>query len=194
MIDNKNNDNIEVSEETTLENADRRSLFSKTAMLGAGAVLAPMSAAMFSSMAQAKRVEYANSPVVPPGEVRIMGLPSMRELMRIPVFNIDSATGWGLTNESKRIKGESAHILAGDSHHPHMSMTDGHYNGKYVFINDKANSRVARIRCDVMKTDKMLTVPNVQAVHGLRVQKVPYTKYVICNGEFEIPMNNDGKA
>ncbi|EDM68746.1 nitrous-oxide reductase precurser [Moritella sp. PE36] len=208
MIDNKNN-NIEVSEETTLENADRRSLFSKTAMLGAGAVLAPMSAAMFSSMAQAKRVEYGNSTVVHPGEldeyygfwsgghsgeVRIMGLPSMRELMRIPVFNIDSATGWGLTEESKRIKGESAHILAGDAHHPHMSMTDGRYNGKYVFINDKANSRVARIRCDVMKTDKMLTIPNVQAVHGLRVQKVPYTKYVICNGEFEIPMNNDGKA
>lgn len=207
MVDNKNN--IEISEDATLENADRRSLFTKTAALGAGAVLAPMSAAMFSSMAQAKRVEYENSPFVHPGEldeyygfwsgghsgeVRIMGLPSMRELMRIPVFNIDSATGWGLTDESKRIKGDSAHLLAGDSHHPHMSMTDGRYNGKHLFINDKANSRVARIRCDVMKADKIITVPNVQAVHGLRVQKVPYTKYIICNGEFEIPMNNDGKS
>ncbi|MDX2320833.1 MAG: TAT-dependent nitrous-oxide reductase [Moritella sp.] len=207
MTDKKNN--IEEIKDVTIENSERRSFFGKTAVLGAGAVLAPMSAAMFSSVAQAKRVEYENSPVVHPGEldeyygfwsgghsgeVRIMGLPSMRELMRIPVFNIDSATGWGLTNESKRIKGDSAHLLAGDSHHPHMSMTDGRYNGKYVFINDKANSRVARIRCDVMKADKMLTVPNVQAIHGLRVQKVPYTKYVICNSEFEIPMNNDGKA
>ncbi|MFH0263791.1 TAT-dependent nitrous-oxide reductase [Vibrio barjaei] len=40
----------------------------------------------------------------------------------------------------------------------------------------------------------MITIPNVQAIHGLRVQKVPETKYVICNSEFEIPMNNDGKA
>jgi len=195
--------------EVSIENEDRRKFFGKTALIGAGAVAAPMTAAMFAATAKAKATEAANSPVVHPGdldeyygfwsgghsgEVRIMGIPSMRELMRIPVFNTDSATGWGLTDESKRIKGESADIMMGDSHHPHMSMTDGRYNGKYVFINDKANSRVARIRCNVMKVDKMITIPNVQAVHGLRVQKVPQTKYVICNGEFEIPMNNDGKA
>lgn len=127
------------------------------------------------------------------GEVRIFGLPSMRELMRIPVFNIDSATGWGLTDESKRVKGDSADFLCGDAHHPHMSMTDGRYDGKYVFINDKANTRVARIRCDIMKCDKMLTVPNVQAIHGLRVQKVPHTKYVFCNAEYRIPQPNDGR-
>jgi nitrous-oxide reductase len=203
MINDDNNTN-----ELQLENESRRKFFGKTALVGAGAVAAPMTAAMFASTAQANAKAYANSPVVHPGEldeyygfwsgghsgeVRIMGIPSMRELMRIPVFNTDSATGWGLTEESKRIKGDSADIMMGDSHHPHMSMTDGSYNGKYVFINDKANSRVARIRCDIMKCDKMLTVPNVQAVHGLRVQKAPYTKYVVCNGEFEIPMNNDGK-
>jgi nitrous-oxide reductase len=127
------------------------------------------------------------------GEVRVIGVPSMRELMRIPVFNVDSATGWGLTNESRHIMGESAKFLNGDCHHPHISMTDGKYDGKYLFINDKANSRVARIRLDIMKCDKMLTVPNVQAIHGLRLQKVPYTKYVFANAEFVIPHPNDGK-
>ncbi|NOX08665.1 MAG: nitrous-oxide reductase [Gammaproteobacteria bacterium] len=128
------------------------------------------------------------------GEVRIVGIPSMRELMRIPVFNVDSATGWGISNESKEIlAGGGGPYLNGDAHHPHMSMQDGRYDGKYVFINDKANTRVARIRCDIMKTDKMVSVPNVSAIHGLRVQKVPYTKYVFCNAEFCIPQPNDGR-
>lgn len=126
------------------------------------------------------------------GEVRVVGVPSMRELMRIPVFNIDSATGWGLTNESRHIMGDSAKFLNGDCHHPHLSMTDGKYDGKYLFINDKANSRVARIRLDIMKCDKITTIPNVQAIHGLRLQKAPHTKYVFANAEFIIPHPNDG--
>jgi len=127
------------------------------------------------------------------GEVRILGLPSMRELMRIPVFNVDSASGWGITNESKEIlAGGGGPYLNGDAHHPHMSMKDGRYDGKYVFINDKANTRVARIRCDIMKTDKITSIPNVSGIHGLRVQKVPYTKYVFCNAEFRIPHPNNG--
>ncbi|SDK77016.1 TAT-dependent nitrous-oxide reductase [Microbulbifer yueqingensis] len=126
------------------------------------------------------------------GEVRVLGVPSMRELMRIPVFNVDSATGWGLTNESRDVLGHDNVHLNGDTHHPHISMTDGRYDGKYLFINDKANTRVARIRLDIMKCDKITHVPNVQAVHGLRLQKVPKTNYVFCNGEFVIPQPNDG--
>ncbi|WP_404364699.1 TAT-dependent nitrous-oxide reductase [Marinobacter sp.] len=126
------------------------------------------------------------------GEVRVLGIPSMRELMRIPVFNVDSATGWGITNESKDVLGHDNTYLNGDCHHPHISMEDGRYDGKYLFINDKANSRIARIRLDIMKTDKITHVPNVQAIHGLRLQKVPRTRYVFCNAEFVIPHPNDG--
>ncbi|HEX5954073.1 MAG TPA: TAT-dependent nitrous-oxide reductase [Rhodanobacteraceae bacterium] len=126
------------------------------------------------------------------GEIRLVGLPSMRELMRVPVFNPDFTIGWGITNESKRVLGP--HFApGGDCHHPHMSQTDGHYDGRYVFLNDKANTRVARIRCDVWRTDRIIDVPNVQAIHGLRVQRAPRTGYVFANGENCVPSPNDGR-
>lgn len=126
------------------------------------------------------------------GEIRVLGLPSMRELMRIPVFNVDGATGWGITNESKRVLGKHT-PLNGDCHHPHMSQTDGHFDGRYIWINDKANTRVARIRCDIMKPDSIVSIPNVQAIHGLAVQRVPRTGYVFANAEFQVPQPNDGR-
>lgn len=127
------------------------------------------------------------------GEIRVMGVPSMREIKRIPVFNYDSATGHGTTDASKKIL---SGVISGDTHHVHGSYEDGTYDGKYLYTNDKLNSRIARIRLDYMELDKVTQLPNVQGHHGIfpmrtRVEGMPY--YVFCNAEFRVPMPNDGR-
>jgi nitrous-oxide reductase len=125
------------------------------------------------------------------GEIRIHGLPSMRMIKRIPVFNFDSAIGWGITNESKAMMGG---LLNGDTHHVHPSYTGGMYDGRYAYVNDKANNRLARIRLDYMETDKIISIPHSQGTHGTFPQRVPRTDWIAVNSEFQIPLPNSGKG
>lgn len=123
------------------------------------------------------------------GEIRIIGVPSMRELKRIPVFNRCAATGWGGDDFSKELLGGR---LSGDTHHVHLSYTDGTYDGRYVYVNDKASARLARVRCDTMEVDRVVDIPNSQGTHGIFPQRHK-TGLVLCNAEFRTPQVNDGR-
>lgn len=125
------------------------------------------------------------------GEVRVLGLPSMRLLKRIAVFNVDTGSGWGITNESKAMMGG---MIVGDTHHAHGSYKDGTYDGKYLWINDKANNRLARIRLDLMETDSIIKIPHAQGTHGTFPQRYPQTDWVVVNSEFRTPVDNKGKG
>lgn len=122
------------------------------------------------------------------GEIRIVGVPSMREIKRIPVFGRDSATGWGGDDWSKELCGG---MVSGDTHHVHLSYKDGTYDGRYVYVNDKANARIARVRCDLMEVDAITDIPNAQGTHGVFPQRKE-TGLVVCNSEFRTPQPNDG--
>ena len=130
----------------------------------------------------------------PSGEVRVKGIPSMRTLLRIPVFNNDTGRGYGLTgdDQSDKMLQDAGGYYEGDTHHPHLSYDNGDINGKYVFINDKSAGRVARIRLDYFQTDAITAIPNVSAVHGIATQRYPKTGYVFATSEFPIPVPNDG--
>jgi nitrous-oxide reductase len=127
------------------------------------------------------------------GEIRVVGMPSMRVLTRIPVFQSESAKGYGYDEQTKALLEEGGGYEWGDTHHPILSETDGEYDGRWLFINDKANGRMARIDLKYFETDAITDVPNVQALHGCSVQS-PNTKYVYGVSEFRHPVPNDGTA
>ena len=138
------------------------------------------------------------------GEVRVLGLPSGREIKRVPTFNIDCMNGWGITNESKAIIGTKADgslkYKTGDTHHIHGTYVDGTYDGKYFFVNDKIHGRIARIRGDIFECDKITEIPNIQGFHGIFPDKrdpvdqaINHTTRVFCGNEFHIPHPNDGR-
>ncbi|MFT4921451.1 MAG: nitrous-oxide reductase [Haloarculaceae archaeon] len=126
------------------------------------------------------------------GEIRVVGVPSMRELMRIPVFETDAARGYGYDDQTREMLEQEGDLTWGDNHHPNLSETDGDYDGEYLFVNDKGNGRIARVNLKYFETDAIVDVPNMQAIHGCCVQS-PNTDYVFGNGEFRAPLPNDGR-
>jgi nitrous-oxide reductase len=78
----------------------------------------------------------------------------------------------------------------GDTHHPSLSETDGDYDGEYLFINDKANPRIAVIDLRDFETKQIVTNPNMGTNHG-GAFVTPNTEYVIEAAQYSVPLWTD---
>jgi nitrous-oxide reductase len=119
------------------------------------------------------------------GQVFVAGIPSMRHLFTIPVFSPHPGVGYGFDEESKHMLGE---FTWGDVHHPALSQTDGKYDGRWLFVNDNANNRVARIDLRDMKTKQILgPIPNSSGNHGSSFV-TENTEYILVATRFSVPL------
>lgn len=124
------------------------------------------------------------------GGVFVIGLPSGRLFMDLPVFEPRAAYAYAGEGTVERKWLEETGGLWGDTHHPRLSWTNGDVDGKWLWIQDKAHSRVAKIDLRTFRTVLIKKVPNQQTVHGnsLVPDEKGNTKYFCANGEFEVPI------
>jgi len=128
------------------------------------------------------------------GHLIVYGIPSMRILKYVAVFTPEPWQGYGFDDESKavlaqgRIRGKD--ITYGDTHHPAISETNGDYDGRYVFINDKANPRVAVIDLHDFETKQIVVNPLFKSEHG-GAFVTPNTEYVMEATQYAAPYSTD---
>jgi nitrous-oxide reductase len=119
------------------------------------------------------------------GNIYVAGLPSMRHICTIPVFTPYPGVGYGFDEESKAMLGE---FTWGDAHHPALSETKGDYDGRWLFINDNANNRIARVDLHDFKTKQIFgPIPNVSGNHGSTFI-TPDSEYVLYASRFSVPL------
>jgi nitrous-oxide reductase len=119
------------------------------------------------------------------GQVYVYGVPSMRHIATIPVFTPYPATGYGFDKESKEMLGGYSW---GDAHHPAISETSGDYDGRWLFISDNANNRMARVDLRDFKTRQIYgPIPNVSGNHCSSFV-TENTEYVLAGSRFSIPL------
>lgn len=130
------------------------------------------------------------------GQVHVIGVPSMRLLKTIAVFTPEPWQGYGYGADwSEKALGGPAHgntngngtgngnghskdtLRWGDSHHPALSETDGKYDGRWLYINDRAHGRIGMVDLADFRAKQVLQVPNLMTSHG-GIFATPDTRYV----------------
>ena len=128
------------------------------------------------------------------GHVIVYGIPSMRILKYIGVFTPEPWQGYGFDDESKAVlaqgKIQGKDIKFGDTHHPAFSETKGDYNGRFLFINDKANPRLAVIDLHDFETKQIVVNPFMKSEHG-GAFVTPNTEYVMEASQYAAPYEDD---
>jgi len=121
------------------------------------------------------------------GQVIVYGVPSMRILKYIAVFTPEPWQGYGFDEESKKVLAQGTidgkAINWGDTHHPAITETNGDPDGKYLFINDKANPRIAVISLEDFETQQIVVNPVMQSEHG-GAFVTPNSEYVVDTAQY----------
>src|SRR5581483_5663920 len=124
------------------------------------------------------------------GQVLVIGIPSMRLLKTIGVFTPEPWQGYGFGGSGNKILAEGdvngKEVRWGDTHHPGLSETNGEYDGQFLFINDKANARVAVIDLRDFSTKQIVKSPLAINDHGGSFV-TPNTDYIIEGPQYAAP-------
>lgn len=125
------------------------------------------------------------------GNVIVIGVPSMRILKYIGVFTPEPWQGYGFDDQSKEVleggRRGGKMLTWGDMHHPALSETKGDYDGQFLFVNDKANARVAVIDLKDFVTVQIVTSELIQSEHGSTFV-TPNTEYVVETSQYPAPL------
>jgi nitrous-oxide reductase len=129
------------------------------------------------------------------GQVLVIGVPSMRLLKVIAAFTPEPWQGFGTgSKESEELLksgsmpiGKNRKLTWADTHHPALSETKGDYDGQFLFINDKANARIAVIDLRDFEVKQMIKSPNIISDHGSTFV-TPNTEYVIQGAQYATPI------
>ncbi len=126
------------------------------------------------------------------GQILAIGIPSMRLLKVIATFAPEpwQGYGYGAKSTEETLDGGNAgdkELRWADDHHPALSETEGDYDGQFLFIGDKANSRVAVIDLRDFETKQIVKNPISNIDHG-GMFVTPDTEWVVEGGQYATPL------
>jgi nitrous-oxide reductase len=125
------------------------------------------------------------------GNLIVIGVPSMRILKYVGVFTPEPWQGFGYGDESGEVLAQGnrggVELTWADMHHPALSETDGDYDGKWIFLNDKCNPRVAVVDLSDFMTKQIVSSELIASEHGATFV-TPNTDYIVETSQYPAPL------